>query len=137
MSNVTIRAALQEHLDLLPVGMLPYSRENTSFTPVTGQPYAEVSLLPAPTDNPTLDQRLRRDMGVFQVLLKYPVAKGSGPAESMARALQQHFPAGLTLTKGGLRIRISKTPDIAAALPVPDRFIIPVSIRYDVFSKGV
>ncbi len=138
MTQRAIRTALEDRLSaMLPT--IPTAWDNAGFAddqrPTTA--YQVVKLLPANPDNPTLDQQTIQDMGIFQVLLYYPKGDGSADAEDRAAAIRAQFPAGLELFEGGLKIRITQTPAIAADLGAPDRYIIPVSVRYQCFHKGV
>lgn len=134
MSLQHIRAALEQRLASMTPA-LPTAFENISFKPTVGEPYQRAYLLMADTENPTLDERLRVERGIFQVSLFYPTK--TGPNESAARAdlLRSHFAAGLVLSSGGYRIRVEGTPSVAPAMVDDDRFMVSVSIRFVCFIK--
>lgn len=131
MTIKQIRTALDTRLLSLS-GLLPTAWDNKRLSPAPAstQPYQVVSLMPARTDNPTLTEELRIESGIYQVLLYFPQEGGAGKAETMAEAIQAHFPAGLNLTSGGVKLRIRGTPAIAAGYQNADRYLLPITIRY-------
>ena len=132
----SIKAALEARLVAI-ASPLPTQWENVVFTPPTdGSPYQHVDILPASPDNPTLGDGFYRELGLMQITLSYPIGGGSGAVYSKAEAIRAWFPRGLSLTSGGITVQIPRTPAIGPKLPSPDRFVLPISVRYyaDVFS---
>jgi len=124
-----IRAALESHLnDWVSVPELAI--EGQDFTPSPGALYATVNLLPRRTDNPTLTERLRDDGGIYQIGLYFPRGTDTATCDLLAGSLAAHFEAGTMLEAGIIKVRIEGTPAIAPGLPVGDRWLVPVSIRY-------
>lgn len=135
MTQEVIRKLLQDHLASMP-GNLATAWENKAFVvPAPDVPYQVVHLLAAPTSNPTLQETLNHDRGILQVMLRYPPAMGTQPAELQAKRIQERFPALLTLTNGTITVRVRGKPVIAPAIAGSDRYAVPVSIRYECFSK--
>jgi len=131
----SIKAALEARLVAI-ASPLPTQWENVVFTPPTdGSPYQHVDILPASPDNPTLGDGFYRELGLMQITLSYPIGGGSGAVYSKAEAIRAWFPRGLSLTSGGITVQIPRTPAIGPKLPSPDRFVLPISVRYyaDVF----
>ena len=131
----SIKAALEARLVAI-ASPLPTQWENVVFTPPTdGLPYQHVDILPASPDNPTLGDGFYRELGLMQITLSYPIGGGSGAVYSKAEAIRAWFPRGLSLTSGGITVQIPRTPAIGPKLPSPDRFVLPISVRYyaDVF----
>lgn len=124
-----IRAALDVRLSTLAGGWHTVV-EGEDYTPDVDTPYQEVYLLPRRTNNPTLTERLRDDGGVYQISLKFPRGTDTRTADLRAGEVVAHFPAGLVLVSGIIRVRIEGTPAIAAGMPSGDRWLVPVSIRY-------
>jgi hypothetical protein len=124
-----MRAALDSRLAAMP-DLPPVAWENSDFTPVPGQPYAAVNLLPRAVANPTLSQRLRDDGGVYQIGLYFPRGTDTATCDNLAGAVQSWFNAGLILQGATIKVQIERTPEIAAGMPADDRWLVPVSVRY-------
>ena len=130
MSLPLIRRALEKRLAALSPSM-PTAWDNVEFDPAANPTgYQRANLLPAATDNPTLSQVRKIERGIFQVTLFYPERAGAGDAEARAQLLRNHFPAGLVLTEGGIKVRIVRTPSVAPPMPEPGWYAVPISIRY-------
>lgn len=135
MSNLAIRRALLTHLAAMTPD-LPTAVENETFTPPAADlPYQRASLLPAEPRNPEQGGFIQRQ-GVFSVVLAYPEAMGAGPGQERAEAVEAHFPRNLTLGWSGLSVKVRYTPTIAPGFSEGDRYMIPVSIRYDADVTG-
>jgi Bacteriophage related domain of unknown function len=132
----SIKAALEARLVAI-ASPLPTQWENVVFTPpADGSAYQAADLLPASPDNPTLGDGFYRELGLFQVMLSYPLNGGSGPVYAKAEAIRDWFPRGLSLTSGGITVKVERTPAIGPKRVVQDRFTLPITVRYyaDVFS---
>ncbi len=133
MSQLLIRQALEQHLAALPVpgGALATAYANASFVPAAGVPYQRCALLPAEPDNAMQGTASYFERGVLQITLCYPLGQGPRAAEQMALALRTHFARGTTLAiSQGMQVLVTHTPAIAPALLEPDRYTVPVSVRY-------
>ncbi|MFA9200503.1 MAG: phage tail terminator-like protein [Cypionkella sp.] len=129
MTGLTlIRAALETALAAMS-GNLATAWENVPYTPVPGTPYQRVYLLPVEPDNPTIG-RFTTEKGVFQVSLYYPLDTGSAAAAARAELIRDTFYRGASFTSGGLTTIIERTPEIAPALTLDDRFVVPVRVRF-------
>lgn len=128
MTPDAIRLLLNARLAAMPA-LPPVAWEGAQFKPpADGATYLRTALLPAPTLNPTLTERLRRDRGIYQVLVNCPDGAGPTQADRLARDVQAWFSAGMRV--GALRIR--GTPVIAAPIPSDAmRRVVPVSIAYE------
>lgn len=134
MSIKSIRAGLEKHLAALsPVVSIAY--ENVDFSPVTGTPYQEVTLLPAQPDNSSAGQHHYIETGLLQVMLCYPLNGGSGNALARAELTRDHFKRGTTIIEDGIKIIINRTPQISPAMNENQRYKVPISIYYqaDIF----
>lgn len=129
-----IQQALEAHLAAMTPGLVT-AYENVAFTPTTNVPYQKANLLPASPDNSTQGGGHYRELGIFQVSLYYPVGTASGNAKARAELIRTHFKRGTTLVKSGIKTIITHTPTIHPALPDDDRYVVPVSIRFqaDIF----
>ena len=131
MSVAKIRRALEAQLN----GMAPaiaLAWENAPYTPVAGTPYARIFLLPTEPENPTFGagDTFRRERGLFQISLFYPLQVGPADAAARAELIRTSFPRGASFTSGGVTVIIERTPEVAPALYEPDRYVLPVRIRY-------
>lgn len=129
MSYKTVRMLLEQRLANLPSG-LPTAWENTAYDPVVGTPYQRASLLPAQTEQPTLGDGFRREVGLMQVSLYFPENEGPGAAMTQAEAIREHFARGTTLINGSVRVVIERTPSIGLAFPDGGFYALPVSIDF-------
>jgi hypothetical protein len=134
MSIVAIRTALETRLNNM-ASPISYAWENLPFTPVSGVPYAQIYLLPADPDNPTMGDGFHRERGVFQISLFYPLQAGAGVAEARAELIKTAFARGQSMTSGAVTVRINKTPTIGHGRVDGDRWHVPVKIQYfaDIF----
>lgn len=125
---INIRAALETAL----AGMSPTLQtawENDGFKPAGNVPYQKAYLLPAQPDNSEYGTR-RREQGIFQITLMYPLNKGSAEVAARAEMLQATFERGQTFESGGVVVVIDKTPEISAGQRDGDRWAVPVKIRW-------
>jgi len=127
----TIRAALETRLsELLPAVPIIWREK----TPPKGfdekSPYCKAFVVPADNQTLGLREKTTRHIGFLQVSLCYPTGKGMAAVEAQAAALQAHFPAGLVLESGGVKVRIRGKPSVTA--PVGESpIVVPVTIRYE------
>ena len=130
MSIKQIKAAMESRL-LAIASPLPTQWENVLFSPpADGSEYQKVDMLPAAPANPTLGDGFFRELGLMQVLLSYPINKGSGAVYAKAEAIRDWFPRGLSLSSGGITVLIDRTPTVGPGRVANDRFLMPISIRY-------
>lgn len=129
MSVSAIRNALETAL----AGMssaLPTQHENDVYTPVSEVPYQQVWMLWAPPENPTLGDDFKRQRGIMQVDLRYPLNRGARDAQTQAEAVQTLFKRGLSLTANSVTTTIETTPEIVSGRVEGDRFVIPVKVKF-------
>lgn len=133
MSYAAIRTALESRLNAMTPS-LATAWENATFTPPSTA-YQRINLLPAETENPEFG-RMKRERGIFQVMLCYPA--NTGPKDAIARAelIRAQFARKTSMVSGSVTVQITKTPSIAPAIYEPGLYVIPVSIPYqaDVFN---
>jgi hypothetical protein len=129
MSIVNLRAALEIALN----GMSPAIQtawENNTFTPTHGTAFQRVHLLPAEPENPVYGGDFKREVGILQVMLHYPLQVGPSTAAARAELLQTTFFRGAAFVYGGVSVIIQRTPEIAPALIEDNWYIVPVRVRY-------
>lgn len=138
----SIRRALESHLAGMTPALDPTDEdrgiayENKKFTPKNGVPYQEARMIPATPDNASQGTKHYIEVGIFQVLLKYPNGGGSATAQARAEAIRTWFKRGTTVTHGSINTIVTRTPAKAQAIVEGDRYVIPISIQYqaDIFT---
>lgn len=127
-----IRKAFEKMLVALPngLGSANTAYENTSFTPVSTQPYQLSRLVPLPVENPTLGDNYHREVGFYQVVLSYPKGKGVGALSTMTDKVKDYFKRGTTLVEATDKIVVDRTPEISSVYINDTRAEITIRIRY-------
>jgi hypothetical protein len=136
MSHVTIFQLLEQRLNA-NAGGLAIVFENIKYKPQTPTPWMRLNFLPAQTDNPTMGDGFKRENGLMQVSLFYPVGEGATNARAQADALCMAFKRGTSMNSGTLRVLVDKAPFIGPSFTLDGAwFVLPVSVPYigDVFS---
>ena len=72
--------------------------------------------------------------GFLQLTVVTPRDKGSPPAKAIAGTVAEHFPAGLALYSGGVKVNITKAPDVLFPLLGDNSWDVPVTIYYEAFA---
>lgn len=129
MSLLKVSAAFEKRLGTI-ANNISTAYENVPFTPVTGTPYQRVRLLPATPENPTLGDGYYREVGFFEIVLFYPLNSGRNAAQTKAEQIKAYFPRGLTMTEAGINVVVPRTPTIATATQLNDRYVIPITVEY-------
>lgn len=131
MTQPLIRQAFETRLSTwASLQGLNVAWENVEFEPETDETFVQANLLVAPTKDLFFDQSGRDYRGVFQVRLNMPLGTGPGTGEAMLSSLDAAF-AG-SFTQGSIRVTLMSPMAAAPALPVADRYVIPVSAEYRV-----
>lgn len=133
MSNAIIRAAFESALQTWAAAQSPafqVAYENVALNPQPAATYLRAFLLPAETGADDLAGVHRRFSGVFQVSVVIPVGVGSGPAAAVAAGLDGIFSPATPLVRSGVRIFITGPVSVAPGITEPDRFVVPISVRY-------
>jgi len=131
MSQELIRKAFETRLKTWADSQgLEVAWENVSYEPTEDQPFIRAFLLPARTRQLFLDQTGRDFRGVFQINLDMPLGTGPGTGEALISSLDAFFTG--SFTQGSIRVTLVSPMSAAPALPVADRYVIPVSAAYRV-----
>lgn len=69
---------------------LPIAHEGVAYTPTPGTAYAEITVFDAGSDAATLNS-WDEAIGIFQVVLRYPVNTGAVAAKNKAEEIFSHF----------------------------------------------
>lgn len=136
MSNLIIRKLLETQLNSITPSTLPTAWENLAFKPIAGSAWQRVNMLPAQTENPTMGEGFKREVGVLQVTLFYPLNEGPQKAMQRAEVIRAAFKRSTAWFEGTLRVLIERDPYISPAVVVDGAwYALPVSIPYmgDVF----
>lgn len=131
----SIRRGLEARLAAMTPA-LATAWENKGFTPVAGVPYQRARILPATPDNASQGSKHYIEVGIFEIALFYPNGSGSADAQARAEAIRSWFKRGTTVTHGGVNTIVTHTPAKAQGITEGDRYVVPVSIRYqaDIFT---
>lgn len=132
MSLAKTRKALEQKLNAMTPA-LQTVWENHPADLTVGTPFQVASLIPGPTQNNTMgnvEATLATEIGIFQVMLHYPVDSGSTDALTRAEAIVDWFKRGLSLSQDGAIIVIDRTPSVGPAQPSDSWYRVPVSISY-------
>jgi len=129
MSEATRRALETALAAMTPPLATAY--ENASFTPTTGVPYQRANMLYATPENEVLGCTRRREIGIFQVQLYYPIGPGSAAAQARADAIRAAFPRGSVFTHSGVNTLIRRTPFKSPGFTDADRYVVTVSIPFE------
>lgn len=135
MSRRKIRAALELAIaSMAPAIDTVY--ENTSYTPTNGKPYQKVFLLMNQPSNPTFGDSLKRYTGVLKVILCYPTNDGTANVTARAELIEALFKRGASITKDGVTVTSSHTPNIGNLQQAVDHIEMPVTVYFwcDVFA---
>jgi hypothetical protein len=105
----SIRAALTTRLKSLP-GLPSVAWENTTFTPVAGEPYIAPFIIWNESMQAEQGQQgANWEGGIYQLSCCYPPNQGPGPLNAVLDAIKDHFKRGTVLNYGGLTITVVKT----------------------------
>ena len=130
MSHAKIRAGFEGALKTwadAQVPAIPIAWPNTVFDPPTGR-FIRANLIPADTKKLFFDGTGRTWKGIFQVTFYMPLGTGAGTVESLAASLDAAFADSFTYS--GVRIYLLSPLSLAADLPNPERYVVPVSAEY-------
>lgn len=129
MSIAKIRAAFETRLATLSPA-LATAYENGSYAPVAGTPYQRINLLPNTPEDAVLGSLIYFEIGIFQVMLCYPMGNGPGTAEARAQLVKDLFKRGTSMVQGGVTVTVMRAPSVAGGFIDGDRYCVPISIRY-------
>lgn len=112
--------------------------ENWDFPVLANRvPYQEVHLLPGRPEDVTMGKGYRREFGIFQVTLVYPLQLGTGEVGERAELIKATFPRGASFSNGGIVVHIDITPEVMRGFPHDDSYRVPVRVYYyaDIFDN--
>ena len=113
----------------------PVAWPNVNFTPPANRRNLRFTHMPNTTERTYIGSREPHlHQGILQIMVVAPLNSGEAGPRAIAAAVADHFPTDLRLTSGGVTVRITKRPDIAAALATDTELQIPVSIRYEAYA---
>jgi hypothetical protein len=115
-----------------------FAWENMDFPNTANRvPYHKVNLIPGRPEDVTVGNGYRREYGIFQVTLVYPLQIGTGEASERAELIKSTFPRGASFSNGGVVVKIDATPEIMRGYPTDDSYMIPVRVYYyaDIFNS--
>lgn len=105
--------------------------ENMDFPALANRvPYQEVYLMPAKPEDVTMGTGYRREYGIFQVTLVYPLQVGTRKAFERAELIRQTFPRGASFSNGDIVVHIDNTPEILRGWNEDDSYRVAVRVYY-------
>lgn len=90
----------------------------------------QVGILYAPTQNPTKDNNHKRETGVFQVSIFYPIGSGHGQGQEVAELVKERFKRGLDMSELNVRVLIDQHPYDSQPFEVQGLNLMPVTIPF-------
>jgi hypothetical protein len=130
MSQLVIRRLLEQHANNVG-GTFATAFENSPMPAVApSTPSQEYFLLPGKTQNPTLGDGFKREVGIFQINQKFPKGTGAQAATDRAEIFRTGFKRGTTLSQGNVRVLIPEDPSLAQGVNDGQWFKVPLSVPY-------
>lgn len=123
------RAFEKKIIEITPVS-IDSSFENASFTPSKDKPYQVIQILPRTPENPSFGDNYFREVGEVQLILCFPLNKGTADAYTHAGLIRDTFFRGFSMTENGTIVTVKLTPRIQGSIILDDRFCVPVNIEY-------
>ena len=114
----------------------PIAWPNVDFPP-NGQTkpreYLDVAFLPNRTVTRTLSPGRQQHRGIFQVTVHHRDGAGMVKPLQIADQIIAHFPLGLILDQGGVRLKIYRKPYAIPQPPQKGSVTVPVTIEYETY----
>ena len=130
MSQQRIRAAFESRLATWAASKgLPVVWQNVGAGSVSGD-HLRAFLLPAQTLSSDLAGQHRGYRGIFQVSVFTRPNIGASRAETLARELDELFPAALRMLSAGLVVQVLTPMATKPPIQETDWFHVPVDCRY-------
>lgn len=130
MSIAVIRQLLEVQLNSIADSAIDTNWEGSTFNPIDGRPYQDVTLMFSKPENPTISTGFHRDKGILQVTLQYPLGTGPAAADARADIILAAFPYGKALTTTKITLVVSGTPFASPGRTDGNRWAIPVKIPF-------
>lgn len=128
-----IMAALQVRLKAFADAQSPpltIAYELVGYVPSPTAAHLADFQLPAKTGNPVLANSVEEHIGIYQVDVDAPATMDPKLLRRLADSVVAHFPIGLVLTSGGVKVTVKGHPSRGPAIPGNGRTKIPISITY-------
>jgi len=122
-----IRVATRKHLELISED-IDTAWEGFTFTPKTGDPYQEVTMLFGDVLDVGYDN-IRVGNHIMQIMLRYPANNGTYDVETKAKQITDHFKKGTELTQGDTKVCVKSTPNVFNLGTINDRIVRAISIN--------
>jgi hypothetical protein len=128
MSAIKIRAALEVALTNITPAIVTVW-EGMDYDPIINTPYQQVSLTFLPPENPEMSSGYR-EIGIFNVRLRYPLPNGIKNAADRAELLRATFKRGASFVNNGVTVIIETTPSLSQGIVIDGRWLINVGINF-------
>ena len=124
---INTKKAVERYLSTMTPS-ISIAYEGVSFTPPANEMYLRTQLIINQPDDPVIGDKYYRERMTFQVFVCDVLNKGTANALAKAEAIRTRFDKGLTLIESGMRIHVTRTPQVAGAVVTNDRLVVPVFI---------
>lgn len=112
---------------------MPMALPNQKFDVPADRKYLHITLLPNRTRKVTIpDGEPSLHMGIFQILVNWPVDVGEIEPREIAGLVANHF-EGAKMPYGGSIVHSPKRPTVGSSLPEGADLKTPVSVEYETF----
>lgn len=124
---ISAKRAVERYLSAMTPS-IKIAYEGVRFDPPLNEMYLATQLIINSPDDPVLGDKYYRERIVFQVFVCDLLNKGTADALAKAEAIRERFDKGLTLIEDGIRIHVTRTPQISGVVVTNDRLVVPVMI---------
>jgi hypothetical protein len=117
-------------------GLPTLQGENTRITPISGQPWCRISLLPAePIPLSIGPSGMNEHRGIAQVDLFYAQDVGTVAPNAMAALVMAAFPRGFNALSGADNVQVSGSHQLTA-YQVESWYVVPVVVRWSSYRSS-
>ena len=131
--EASIQTALLERVASLALSpVLEIAWENANFDPPENESYIVVKQFPnGNTRYSQTGSDPHQRIGILQLMLVTPLNKGPSTAAETAGLIAEHFPAGLIMRSGDVKVTVTKSPEVATAINTDVSHDVPISVEYE------
>lgn len=117
---------------LVLVPALPIAWPNLTYTPPATKKYLQVLFVPNTNNRVFLGSTdPQQRLGLFQVVVHWPLNDGEANVRDTAGKVAQHFPTDMVLTADSRSIRVMAAPEVVDLLVTPVDVQIPVIVQWE------
>lgn len=128
MSQADIRSSLEAALMTISPA-IDTAFENTSYKPVAGTVYQDVSFFFGAPINDEYGSNYQ-EIGYMQVTLRYPQNVGSKDIDARINLIRDKFKRGASFTKNSITTVINRTLEVRPGFSDGERYVKPVFVKF-------